>query len=212
MAEGAGPHAEPRMRLLRALHDQLRRRGAAWRRARVPHGRAAAEDERRRRRLAGSHTGEFGVPHGRRTQMGVAAADDGAEEPKHGHREDRRGPALRVRGRREAWLGLPASEEPELSKEEGGSVALIGFTLICVLLRGDGTFAWINRCFESDLLHLSVHNLLPLSLNANDRSSCLHDSLETHHPHGRYRTQLLLLGCCYHSTVIVTNLIDLLIK
>lgn len=160
MAEGAGPHVEPRMRLLRALHDQLRRRGAAWRRARVPHGRAAAEDEvERRRRLPGSHTGEFGVPHRRRTQMGVAAADGGAEEPNHGHGEDRRGPALRVRGRREAWLGLPASEEPESSKEEGGSVALIGFTLICVLLRRDGMFAWINRCLESDFLHLSLHNM-----------------------------------------------------
>ncbi|URE19725.1 hypothetical protein MUK42_10389 [Musa troglodytarum] len=48
-------------------------------------------------------------------------------------RRDRGAPALRVRGRREAWFGLPASEEPELCKEEGGGVSLIGlhFDLCC---------------------------------------------------------------------------------
>ncbi|RRT71573.1 hypothetical protein B296_00035422 [Ensete ventricosum] len=142
--EGAAPSAGPRTRLLRAQHEQLRRPHGVRAGARVPPAGVSAEklqpssvDEKQRQRRGPEAAHTCRVAETRPLSVSgpwhATATAGGAAEPKRGDREDRRGQALRIRGR-EGWGGLVVAEEPELCSrktEEGEVVSLMDHVAKC---------------------------------------------------------------------------------
>ncbi|RWW85174.1 hypothetical protein BHE74_00006168 [Ensete ventricosum] len=143
--EGAAPSAGPRTRLLRAQHEQLRQPHGVRAGARVPPAGVSAEklqpssvDEKQRQRRGPEAAHTCRVAETRPLSVSgpwhATATAGGAAEPKRGDREDRRGQALRIRGR-EGWGGLVVAEEPELCSrktEEGEVVSLMDHVAKCL--------------------------------------------------------------------------------
>ncbi|RWW01816.1 hypothetical protein BHE74_00041611 [Ensete ventricosum] len=132
--EGAAPNAVPGARHVRAWPQRFRWPHAAWCGDGVPDDGVdrlqlpVGEDERGGQRPQGADAGCVSGPGPHVASSGAGAG--GAQEPKPGHRKDRRGQAVsQLRGRRRGRVELGVrEEEQELcsgSKEEGEVVCVM---------------------------------------------------------------------------------------